>query len=83
MKKILFILIISLNISNAQSHVYSIDIPNPTAFYCKQKQSNWCWAACNQMLLKAIDIDETQENQVLKFFKTLVNRGAGDNFELA
>lgn len=68
---------------NAKAQQYSIDIPNYTNFYTTQRQTNWCWAACNQMLLNAIGVNEIQENQVKKIFGQLVNKGAGANYELA
>ena len=61
----------------------SVDIPNTSSFYAYQKQSMWCWAACNQMLLNSQGINETQENQVVKLFGSLINQGAGDNYEKA
>jgi len=69
---------------NAQTmQAYSVDIATPGSFYALQKQPLWCWAACNQMVLNAVGIPETQEKQVLKLFGQLVNRGAGGNYELA
>ena len=76
---ILFALFFSLQI---YSQEYSVDIPNASSLYAKQKMENWCWAACNQMLLSAIDINESQENQSIKVFGSVVNRGAGINYEL-
>jgi hypothetical protein len=67
------------NCASAQQK--TANIHNPMAFYCAQKQTNWCWAACNQMLLNSIGVNETQENQVLKLFGQLVNQGAGPNYE--
>jgi len=65
------------------AQVQSVDIPSPGSFYAQQRQSNWCWAACNQMVLNAVGIGETQENQVVKLFGRLVDQGAGGNFQLA
>ncbi|WP_207433788.1 C39 family peptidase [Sabulibacter ruber] len=62
---------------------YSVDIPNCSSFYVAQPQANWCWAACNEMLLKAIGIQETQQNQIIKLHGELVDKGAGTNYELA
>ncbi len=65
------------------SQEFSVDIPNASSFYAAQKQTCWCWAACNQMLLNAKDIDESQESQSTKVFGAVVNQGAGNNYELA
>ncbi|MFD2943322.1 papain-like cysteine protease family protein [Flavobacterium notoginsengisoli] len=65
------------------SQTYSVDIPNAQYLYAKQKECNCCWAACNQMLLKAFDINESQENQSMKVFGSVVNQGAGPTYELA
>ncbi|HEU4554043.1 MAG TPA: papain-like cysteine protease family protein [Chitinophaga sp.] len=67
----------------AQTQAFSVDITAPRSFYTMQKQPEWCWAACNQMMLNAVGIPETQENQVVKLYGQLVNRGAGTNYELA
>jgi len=64
-----------------QPQSFSIDIPG--VGYVAQKQSNWCWAACNQILLNAKDISESQDNQVTKLFGSRINSGAGPNFEKA
>ncbi len=61
----------------------SVDIPNASSFYCAQRMPNWCWAACNQMLLNSQDIPVTQEEQVVKLFGALVDRGAGATYNLA
>jgi Papain-like cysteine protease AvrRpt2 len=61
----------------------SVDIPNPSAFYAAQKRTNWCWAACNQMLLNAKGIPENQDHQVQKLFEEIINQGAGGNYESA
>lgn len=82
-KKLIFficILLISLNLS-AQS--YSINIANPKSIYAKQKKSNWCWAACNQMLLKSVGVSEAQEDQVEKLFGDQRNEGAGTTYKKA
>ena len=76
-----FLIITSAFSQNTQQ--YSVDIPNPKLFAVQQHQTNWCWAACNQMLLNAISINETQENQVLKLFGQVINEGAGQNYEKA
>jgi len=62
---------------------YSVDITAPGSFYAMQKQPAWCWAACNQMMLNAVGIRESQESQVIKLYGQLVNRGPGSNYELA
>lgn len=78
------LLVMSSSIITAQNIQHlSVDIPNPTVFYANQKQTNWCWAACNQMLLNSQGIADSQENQVIKLFGQLVNKGAGDDYEKA
>lgn len=87
MKHIGLCLLIIISISKtslAQNwQYYSVDIPNGRSLACVQKQTAWCWAACNQMLLSAIGIQESQENQVTRLFGQLVNSGAGSNYERA
>ena len=61
----------------------SVDIPDPGSIYEAQTQSNWCWAACNVMLLRAKGISATQVDQAQKLFGTPVNQGAGPNYEKA
>jgi hypothetical protein len=79
-----FILTCNVNIALSQTfQSYSVDIPDPSSFYSSQTQSNWCWAACNQMVLLAKGITETQENQVEKLFGQLINHGAGTDYQLA
>lgn len=82
-KKITLIIFGSLFFLRSFSQQYSVDIPDASSFYVKQKMDNWCWAACNQMLLNAKGINESQEDQCRKVFGTVVNRGAGTNYELA
>jgi hypothetical protein len=82
-KQLISIVIALISFAHIYSQEYSVDIPNTSSIYAAQKQSNWCWAACNQMLLSAQDIDESQENQSIKVFGTVINREAGDNYELA
>ena len=82
-KQLILALFFSFFISNTFSQEYSVDIPNASFLYVQQKTENWCWAACNQMLLGAKDIDESQENQSIKVFGAVVNRGAGYNYEFA
>lgn len=79
---LLFLLLLYARTSTAQQFS-SANIPYPESLYAMQEQSLWCWAACNQMLLKAVDIDESQQNQVVKLFGRLINQGAGPNYELA
>ena len=86
MKRFFLLLVLAVfNFSvSAQNYQHkSVDISYPLDFYVSQQQSFWCWAACNQMLLKAQGIDESQPNQVIKLFGELVNQGAGDNYEMA
>lgn len=87
MKKLVLnflLLAISSSFITAQNIQHlSVDIPNPTTFYATQKQTNWCWAACNQMLLNSQGIAESQEKQVIKLFGQLVNQGAGGDYERA
>ena len=82
-KQLILILFASFFVLQTYSQEFSVDIPNASSIYAAQTQTSWCWAACNQMLLSAKDIDESQENQSTKVFGTVVNRGAGNNYELA
>ena len=82
-KQLILILFASFFVLQIYPQVGSADISNASSLYAKQKLDNWCWAACNQMLLSARDIEESQENQSIKVFGTIVNRGAGVNYELA
>lgn len=82
-KQLILILFASFFVLQTYSQEYSVDIPNASALCTQQKMDNWCWAACNQMLLSAKDIDESQESQCTKVFGAVVNRGAGSNYELA
>ena len=82
-KQFILILFASFFFLQTYSQQYSVDIPGASSLYAKQKMDNWCWAACNQMLLSAKDINESQENQSTKVFGAVVNRGAGSNYELA
>ncbi len=43
-------------------------------FQKKQKQSNWCWAACLQMILRTHDIKVSQKELVKQAFNDVVNR---------
>ena len=80
---LLFATFFALQVQSQTAEAFSVDIPNAESIYAAQKETNWCWAACNQMLLSAKDIDETQENQSVKLFGKVVNQGAGGNYELA
>jgi hypothetical protein len=82
-KQLILFLFASFFVLQTYSQNYSIDIPNASLLYSQQKMDSWCWAACNQMLLSAKDIGESQENQCIKVFGSVINRGAGSNFELA
>jgi hypothetical protein len=82
-KQLIFSLITLISFAGVYCQENSVDIPNTSSIYAAQKQSNWCWAACNQMLLSAQDIDESQENQCAKVFGKVINRGAENNYELA
>jgi len=85
-KNLIFLLIatfFALQVQSQTSEAFSVDIPNAESIYAAQKQTNWCWAACNQMLLSAKGIRITQENQSVKLFGRVVNQGAGTNYELA
>ena len=82
-KQFILILFASFFFLQTFSQQYSVDIPHASSLYAKQKMYNWCWAACNQMLLTAKDIDESQEHQSTKVFGGVVDRGAGSNYELA
>jgi hypothetical protein len=81
--KILFLAFFAFTGFRAAAQVYTIDIPAARSIYIAQKQPLWCWAACNQMLLRAKGISETQENQSRKVFGRIINQGAGPNFELS
>jgi hypothetical protein len=70
-------------ILNAYSQNYSVDIPGASSLYAAQEQTLWCWAACNQMLLNAAGINESQSHQSVKVFGSVINKGAGSNFEQA
>jgi hypothetical protein len=83
---ILFLLLLGVSFlfsTFASAQQKSANITSPMSFYFSQKQTNWCWAACNQMLLNSIGVNETQENQVVKLFGQIVNQGAGPNYEKA
>lgn len=49
----------------------------------KQRQSNWCWAACIQMILNYHGVRVTQEQIVRRVFGTLVDSPAGPDAVLA
>lgn len=82
-KQLIFCLFASILFLQTYSQEYSVDIPNASSLYAKQKMYNWCWAACNEMLLSAKDIDESQEHQSTKLFGGIVDRGAKSDYELA
>lgn len=44
-----------------------------------QRQSNWCWAACAQMVLNYYDIMVTQEELVKKVYGNLIDKPANFN----
>lgn len=52
---------------------------NRSAFVRKkgfQKQSNWCWAACTQMILNYNGTDVEQEELVMMLYDSLLNQKA-------
>lgn len=70
----------------ASAQTESVDIPNVEKFFVKQEQPSWCWAACNQMVLKALNISVTQEEQAkkrLKRFGGNLEDGAGTDYTQA
>jgi hypothetical protein len=46
-------------------------------FLGKQRQSNWCWAACVQMVLNYHGLYVSQEQVVQRIYGTLIDRPAG------
>ena len=84
MKKQLTATLIALSfLLNVYSQNYSVDIPGALSLYAAQEQTSWCWAACNQILLNAAGIKESQSHQSVKVFGSVINKGAGSNYELA
>jgi hypothetical protein len=64
----------------------SVDIPNPERFFATQQSDEWCWAACNQMLLNSANITVTQNSQAKKrtdIFGGDLSDGAGPDFSQA
>lgn len=49
----------------------------------RQRQMNWCWAACIQMVLNFHGISVTQEQIVQRVFGTLVDAPAGPDVVLS
>lgn len=49
----------------------------------KQRQSNWCWAACIQMILNYHGVSVTQEQIVRRVFGNLIDLPAGPDVILA
>jgi hypothetical protein len=82
-KQFIFSLLALCVVQQAYPQNYSVDIPNATTLYTKQKKMFWCWAACNQMLLQASGIEDSQENQSIKLFGSIADQGAGSNYEAA
>jgi len=90
----LFILCLSISLSNftfGQSIVqldrnyFSAGIPSQEfEFYSaaqhngRQRQTNWCWAACIQMVLNYHGLYVTQEQIVQKIYGNLVDQPAGE-----
>jgi hypothetical protein len=80
-------LILSFMTAKAQFVQYgSANIPNPHSIFHPQERPEWCWAACNQMLLHAVGILQTQAEQATKrqrMFGGTINQGAGGDYSQA
>lgn len=75
MKKIIlvFCLLLSINVSkNYAQQTYTVGIPSAQFDYyaSSQRNTNWCWAACIQMILNYYGINITQEQIVQRSYGT-------------
>lgn len=78
------ICLIALNASKPQTQ--TLVIPNAERFYVAQADSELCWAACNQMLLKAAGINASQTDQAKRrqaIYGGSLNWGAGATYKIA
>jgi hypothetical protein len=76
--------VVGQSISQLGANYFSAGIPSQEfEFYAaaeysgKQRQANWCWAACVQMVLNYHGLYVVQEQVVQKIYGTLVDQPAG------
>jgi hypothetical protein len=71
---------------HAQAMAVRTMIPKSEALFAPQETRSWCWAACNQMMLSAAGVRESQTNQANKrvaLFGGLLDQGAGTDYRQA